>query len=327
MNNDIIDNLNKLSINQEKDKRLDIEKINKNVIKKPFLKWVGGKSQILLDVLKYFPENINNYHEPFLGGGSILLAVLSLQKENLIKIKEKIYAYDINKNLIDLFNNVKNNPNELLNKINNYKEKYNSINDTLVIRKPNNIEDSLTSKESYYYWLRKKFNDMDKNKESLEASALFLFLNKTCFRGIYREGPNGFNVPFGNYKNLNIIDENNLIKISELIKEVIFECKDYSEIFKNVVKDDFIYFDPPYVKINNKSFVNYTHNGFSKENHDNLFSKIKNLNDNVKFLLSNAKVDYVLEVFKEYKYESIKAKRLINSKNPKSKTIEVLIYN
>ena len=169
-----------------------------NTTQKPILKWVGGKSKLLKHIIPLIPKEINNYHEPFVGGGSVLFAILSLQKENKLKINGHIYAYDANEKLIILYNHIKENYEELHNYIVNHINIYESIDGDTINRKPNTIEEAKTSKESYYYWMRKKFNNIEKS--TTESSALFIILNKLCFRGVYRIGPNGFNVPFGHYK-------------------------------------------------------------------------------------------------------------------------------
>ena len=294
-------------------------------MQKPFLKWIGGKTQIIKDIISKIPTEINNYHELFLGGGSVLLAVLSLQKENKITIKKKIYAYDINKTLINVYKNIQHNKDELYNYINLYITEYDNIIGTEINRKPNSIDDAKTSKESYYYWMRKKYNNIDKN--TIECSALFMIINKTCFRGMYREGPNGYNVPYGHYKKTpTIITETDLNYISNLIKDVEFIASDFSSSIKNIKKGDFVYLDPPYAPETEKSFVGYTADGFSLDTHNKLFNEIKKL-DKIKFVMSNAKVDLVTENFKDYNCEDIIARRAINSKKPGSTTIEVIIYN
>ena len=115
------------------------------------------------------------------------------------------------------------------------------------------------SKESYYYWIRKKYNDMsDEERNSIIGSLIFIFLNKTCFRGVYRMGPNGFNVPFGNYMKLKtIISSDELKNMSNMIQNVHFRTSDFTDAITNIRNEDFVYMDPPYVPINNKSFVNY----------------------------------------------------------------------
>ena len=217
--------------------------LNKIKVEKPFLKWVGGKTQILKEVISKFPSEMENYHELFLGGGSVLLAVLTLQKLNKIKIKNKIYAYDINIALINVYKNIQKTPEKVSQYIDLYINEYESITETIINRKPITMKDAKSSKESYYYWLRKKYNEIDKS--TIECSALFIIINKTCFRGMYREGPNGFNVPFGHYKKTpTIISKLELDKISDLIKDVEFKADNFSKSIKNIKAGDFVYIDP-----------------------------------------------------------------------------------
>jgi len=301
------------------------KKMTEHKIQKPFLKWVGGKTQIINDIISKIPTEINNYHELFLGGGSVLLAVLSLQKQNKIVIKNNIYVYDINSVLINVYKHIQNNKDELYKFINLYINEYDSIKGTIINRKPVSIEEAHTSKESYYYWIRHKYNNIDKN--TIECSAIFMFINKTCFRGMYREGPNGYNVPYRHYKNTpTIISETDLNYISDLIKDVEFKHSNFSDSIKNIKEGDFVYLDPPYAPENANSFVGYVTDGFNLENHNLLFSEIKKL-DKIKFIMSNAKVELVTDNFKEYNCEDIIARRAINSKKPGSTTTEVIIYN
>ena len=154
-----------------------------------------------------------------------------------------------------------------------------------------------------------------------------MVINKTCFRGMYREGPNGFNVPYGHYKKTpTVITEADLTYISELIKDVQFMDVGFTTSIKNVGKDDFVYLDPPYAPETKNSFVGYVADGFNLDTHKLLFSEIKKL-EGSKFVMSNAKVDLVTDNFKEYNCQDIVARRAINSKNPESTTVEVIIYN
>lgn len=294
-------------------------------LQKPFLKWVGGKTQIIDSIISKLPNEINNYHELFLGGGSVLFAILSLQKHNKILIKDKIYAYDININLINMYKNIQNKKDELYNILKSYYDEYDSIRGNIINRKPLTIEEAKTSKESYYYWIRNKYNNID--NDTVECSALFILINKICFRGMYREGPNGYNVPYGHYKKTpSLISKKELDDISNLIKNVEFKHNSFIDSIKNIKEGDFIYLDPPYAPENSKSFVGYVEGGFNLETHELLFSKIKKLK-NIKFIMSNAKVDIVTNSFKDYNCQEIVARRAINSKNPGSTTIEVIIYN
>lgn len=297
-------------------------------IQKPFLKWVGGKTQILDNVLSKIPKEFNNYHELFLGGGSVLFAVLSLQKQEKIVIKNKIYAYDINETLIHVYKHIQNNKDVLFGHIERYINEYDSLDGTEINRKPASIDEAKTSKESYYYWIRNKYNTME-DKSSVERSALFMIINKLCFRGMYREGPKGYNVPYGHYKTTpTIITREDLDVVSDLIKDVVFECCGFETSIKKSVKGDFVYMDPPYAPENAKSFVGYVADGFSIDAHNNLFDEVKSLkNKKIKFAMSNAKVGLVMNTFKDYYFEDIVARRAINSKDPSATTMEMIVYN
>jgi DNA adenine methylase len=301
--------------------------MNKDFNVKPFLKWVGGKTQIINNIMSKFPQEIDNYYELFLGGGSVLLSLLSLQKQKKIVIKNKIYACDINSNLINVYKNIQNNREKLYEYIDKYISEYDSIEGISVNRKPTSLEEAKTSKESYYYWIRNKYNNIDKS--SIECSALFMFLNKTCFRGMYREGPNGYNVPYGHYKKTpTIISKKDLENVYDLIKDVVFIDKGFDQIIRNIKYSDFVYLDPPYAPENSKSFVGYVADGFDIDKHNLLFEEINKLGQKkVKFVMSNSHVKMVLDNFQNYNIDNIVARRAINSKNPESTTTEVIIYN
>jgi DNA adenine methylase len=296
-------------------------------LQKPFMKWLGGKSQIINEIIKKVPKKINNYYEIFLGGGSVLLAVLSLEKAGEIVIKNKVYAYDLNEPLINIYKNIQSNKDELFEYITQYITEYDNITGESVNRSPATVEEAKTSKESYYYWIRSMFNSMDKN--TIEYSAVFMFLNKTCFRGVYREGPKGFNVPYGHYKNTpTIITKIELDTISELIKDVEFICGDFRKSMLNIKKGDYVYLDPPYAPETKTSFVKYSKEGFDLECHTALINEIKKIKSkNIKFAMSNSKVTLITENFDDCNMDDIIARRAINSKNPESVTTEVIIYN
>jgi DNA adenine methylase len=307
-----------------------IYQMSETKLQKPFIKWVGGKTQIIDKIMSKIPTEMENYHELFLGGGSVLLAVLSLQKAGKIIIKGNIYAYDLNKQLIQVYRHIQTKKDDLFKWIEKYKNEYSKCPDVekgTANRDPKNITEATTSKESYYYWMRKKFNKL--TYLSVKNSALFILINKLCFRGVYREGPNGFNVPFGHYKKMpEIITKEKLDAISALIKDVIFIGADFEESIQNVTENDFVYLDPPYAPENATSFVGYTKDGFNIDMHKKLFKLTKELSNNqVKFAMSNAKVELITENFKEYKIEDVPARRAINSKNPAACTTEVIIYN
>jgi len=266
---------------------------------KPFIKWVGGKTQILEQVLETFPQSITNYHEIFVGGGSVLLEVLERKL-----VSGKVFAYDLNKSLIELYTNIQNDHEKIFNHLKILYESYEQ------------------SKEKYYYSVRDAFNKDIENTP--ERSAKFIFLNKIGFRGLYREGPNGFNVPYGHYKTTpKMITLEELSQVSTLIKDVEFIHCDFREAIGRVKDGDFMYLDPPYAPETKTSFVGYTKDKFGLKDHEDLFRYVKT--KNVHFTMSNAKVDLVMNNFSDYNIILVKARRAINSKNPESTTTEVIV--
>lgn len=303
----------------------------KPTIPKPILKWVGGKTQILDKLIVEFPTEINNYREIFLGGGSVLLTLLSYVKTGIIKIHGNIYAYDLNEPLIYIYKNIQSNHDELYNEIQKIITEFNSCDNGEINRAPKNIEEAKIAKENYYYWIRSEYNKLNfADKKTIVGSAMFIFLNKTCFRGVFRVGPKGFNVPYGHYNNPEIINKPHLDEIHELIQNVIFECCDFNTSLNSIESNDYVYLDPPYAPETDTSFVGYTENGFNIDNHNNLFKMIHKLTEtNKKIMLSNADVSLVRDNFTDEKYNitSILCKRAINSKNPEAKAKEVIVKN
>ncbi len=326
----ITENFTKLNISTSEKISSNEKSLTKFNFPKPFLKWVGGKSQIIDYLTSKFPTEINNYREIFVGGGSVLLAFLFLVNSKIIKLNGKVYAYDINSSLISLYKNIQKKPLEFYENCKKIIDEFQSIKGNVINRTPNNLEEALTSQESYYYYSRMIYNNLsEEEKNGIYSSALFLFINKTCFRGIYREGPHGINVPYGHYKNPGIIDFEHIVEISKLISEVEFINLDFNESLKQVEENDFVYLDPPYAPETKTSFVGYTKEGFNYEMHTNLFSKIKEISEKTSIMMSNADVQFVNENFGEDKFiiEKIICKRSINSKNPESKTNEVIVMN
>jgi DNA adenine methylase len=337
---------NQAVTNQAVTNQVDINDINFNKlvkevnhqkiqIVKPILKWVGGKTQIMDKLIVEFPTEINNYHEIFLGGGSVLLTLLSYVKEGIIKVHGNIYAYDLNEPLIYIYKNIQSQHNELYDKLQVIITEFNECANGEVNRKPQTIDEAKLGKENYYYWTRSEYNKLSFNdKKTILGSAMFIFLNKTCFRGVFRVGPKGFNVPYGHYKNPEIINREHLEKIHDLIQGVIFECCDYNISLNDVKLNDYVYLDPPYAPETTTSFVGYTENGFSLDNHNNLFKLVHKLTEtNKKMMLSNADVKLVRENFstcvesEKYSISSILCRRAINSTNPEATAKEVIIKN
>lgn len=292
---------------------------------KPFLKWVGGKTQILDEVLSRFPRTMRDYHEPFVGGGSVLLALLNKRTAGTVVVSGTVYASDLNPTLIGLYRNVQGRVEELIVEVRRLVAETPGTAADEVNRSPASLEEALTSPESYYYWSRARFNAIA-DRTSLEASALFLLLNKTCFRGVYREGPRGFNVPYGHYKNPGIVDEDNLRAVSALLKDVVFTCGSFSETLTRVHEGDFVYLDPPYAPLDTTSFVSYTADGFDLETHRALFRLCNGLRQKgASWLMSNADVDLVKEAFPSTEMAIVSCRRAIHSKTPDARANEVLI--
>jgi DNA adenine methylase len=311
--------------------------IKKEEPPKPIIKWVGGKTQILDKLMPEFPRVINNYYEVFMGGGSVLLALLTNIKNGTIELKGTVYAYDLNEALIYVYKNIQSNHEALHDEIQEILQEFNESgedneNESSKTFEPKSEVEAKLSKHNYYYFVREKYNKLSAlEKTSVTGSAMFIFLNKTCFRGVFREGPNGFNVPYGHYSNPEIVNKEHLDKLHHLIAGVVFEAKDF-EASLNEVEDenDFVYLDPPYAPETKKSFVKYTKVGFKIENHRKLFDMCQELTvEKKRFMMSNADVSLVREHFAPEKYfvSSITCKMAINSKNPESKAKEVIIKN
>jgi DNA adenine methylase len=226
-----------------------------------------------------------------------------------------------------LYNNIQKQPKRLYKRLIALITKFEGIPDESNERnlKPVNEVEANKNKESYYYWVRQQYNNM-KERNSCDCSAMFIFLNKTCFRGVYRVGPNGFNVPYGNYNNPSIIDKEHLMEISKLVQNVQFHHMDFAVALQRVVANDFVYMDPPYAPENEKSFVGYNADGFNMEQHLKLFNRCNEMKDNnIRLIMSNADVVLVRDKMSRFNITSIECKRSINSKNPGAKTNEVII--
>jgi DNA adenine methylase len=298
---------------------------------KPFLKWVGGKTQILESVLSLFPQQIQNYHEPFVGGGSVLLGLLSDIRAGRRQLQGTMYASDSNPNLIALYKHIQTNPTGLLEQLHQLNSSFKAIQVFKGTQTPTTLEEANTSQESYYYWIRKQYNE-EKTSLSLRASAMMLFLNKTCFRGVYRENKSHeFNVPFGNYKILpTIYEENHIRAISQLIQHVVFSCQGFEVSLQRIQSGDFVYLDPPYAPETETSFVGYTGDGFSLDQHKKLFELCKGFKaKHIQMVMSNANVPLVTTTFQppDYEVNLVPARRAIHSKDPSATTDEVLLTN
>lgn len=305
---------------------------------KPLLKWVGGKTQILEILLSSMPREMNNYREPFVGGGSVLLAVLERVSRGDIRVHGTLFAYDINEPLISLYKNIQNHWEALYDQVHQLVAAFGECveDNTHLNRKPTTLEEATACKENYYYWIRSEYNRLSaEEKTSILGSAMFLFLNKTCWRGVFRMGPNGFNVPYGNYRHPQIIERDHVQEIHRLLQPVVFACCSFEDAMVTCEPNDFVYLDPPYVPKTRTSFVDYNAGGFSKENHEALFNLVHHYSRGdastmgVKCAMSNARVPMVLNAFAAapYRLQTLRCRRAIHSTNPESTTEEVLIHN
>jgi DNA adenine methylase len=295
---------------------------------KPCLKWVGGKTQILDKVFALFPATMRSYHEPFVGGGSVLIELLERRRAGTLTLTGTIYASDLNPHLITLYQTIQQSPTELIAALQRLAATYTACTGTVVNRAPLTEPEGRESKESYYYWIRARFNTV--TLDPVERAATFLFLNKTCFRGLYREGPRGFNVPFGHYKNPGIYEEATIRGLSALFADVVFTHAPFTQSLAatRVQAGDFVYLDPPYAPIDATSFTGYTAAGFDAAAHDTLFKEIAGIpQKGASALMSNADVELVRKAFPSTSYTTttIRCKRSINSTNPAHHVNEVLV--
>jgi len=293
-------------------------------ITKPFLKWVGGKGQLITQIESYYPFNdkrICKYCEPFVGGGAILFNVLSHYKIN------EAYISDINMELINTYISIRDNYAEMADGLNSLQKYYLSLNDEV--------------RQEVFYRNRDRFNELKQMREdgnTVEKAILMIFLNKTCFNGLYRVNKKGqFNVSMGAYTNPIIFDEDNLRAVSHLLQNVTIVHGDYrlSEGFIN--DKTFVYFDPPYRPISStSSFTAYTEDCFSDKEQIELAQYVSTLDKKkAKILISNSDPSnhnpedtFFRDLYAGYHFYAVEATRMINSKGSgRGKIHELLISN
>lgn len=266
-----------------------------------FVKWAGGKKQLIPQLKQRFPKKIEKYAEPFVGGGAVAFFVLKTYKP------KEIILSDNNEELINCYKVIRDNPDELIGILRGYKEQHN--------------------KEFYY-----KIRDEDpKILSQVLSAARFIYLNKTCFNGLYRVNSKGkFNVPIGDYKNPNICSEEDLREISNLLKGIRIEIMPFEEVLKYAKKGWFVYFDPPYHPLKKgKSFTMYTKDKFLEEEQKRLAKLFKELDNNsCEVMLSNSDTDFIKSLYPSYRVNTVKAARMINSKGTgRGKINELVITN
>jgi DNA adenine methylase len=301
----------------------------------PIIRFMGDKTQIIHTILPRFPKEFDNYHENFIGAGSVLFGLLKYKDEYKIKINGNIYAYDMNETLINMYKNIQNHPNEIYENLTTMFNDYFCIKKLNGKRNPVNYQEAISSKESYYYWIRAYYNNVTQaQKNTPLCSAMLIFLNKTGFRGLYRTSCNGFNVGFGGNTNPIMPTYKHLIEVHNLIRGVNFICSDFTESLSlennTLIKEnDFIYLDPPQAPVNKANFMIYSKEEFTIKQHIKFFQLCNILNDkNIKFVMSNAKVKFVTQSFNsKFNIETIIYKKNISLKNPGITTQELLISN
>lgn len=292
---------------------------------RPFVKWAGGKGSLIPQLNNFYPYELKNgiierYIEPFVGGGAVLIDIL--QKYDI----QEVYAFDINIDLINSYNVIKYNVEELINNLKQMETEY--------------LQLGQEERKKYFYNMRDEYNnyELEENEQNIQRAAQFIYLNRTCFNGLYRVNKNGkFNVPVGNYKNPTICDEENLRQLSQLIQNVQFQYGDYSRSMEYVTENTFVYFDPPYRPLNVTSgFTSYTKEDFNDENQRELARFYGELNvRNAKLMLSNSnpkninKEDTFFDnIYQGFNINQIQASRMINANsNGRGKISEILVTN
>jgi len=289
---------------------------------KPFLKWAGGKTQLLNDIENNFPYKTNDefsFVEPFVGSGAVLFWVLN----NFPNLKSAVIN-DINEDLINSYKTIKSNVAELISILRKYESEYHFL------------SEQIEEKKEYYYDKRNLFNTRESNQTT--QAALFIFLNRTCFNGLYRVNKkNEFNVPIGSYKKPMICDESNLLSVSKLLQKVEILSGDFEQTIKYANEDSVFYFDPPYKPLSEtSSFNSYAKDEFN----DNEQKRLKLFCDQLdslgqKWILSNSDVkgknpndNFFDDLFAGYQIKRVMAKRSINANASKrGQLTELLILN
>lgn len=274
-----------------------------NVTITPIVKWAGGKRQLLPIIKPMLPDGYNRYYEPFFGGGALFFDLKP----------KKAVINDCNPFLMNMYLQVQNNAEDVMNNLQDMEGKYNHF---------------TTDKEKtdYYLTMRRAFNNCIDHKEySVYSASLLIFLNKAGFNGLYRVNAKGqYNVPTAHRKELHLYDRNNIVGVSKVLRKAKILTGDYKVACKSAKENDFVFFDSPYYD----TFDTYQAGGFTKNNHKELYCLYDELNDKgVRIMLTNNDCEFIKDLYGKYKIKSVQVKRMINcdSKNRKGK--EVIITN
>ena len=266
----------------------------------PFVKWAGGKSQLIKEIIRRLPSKINDYYEPFVGGGAVLFYLRP----------KKAHINDINTVLINAYNVIKNSPHLLIKQL--------------------TILDQIECTKETYNLIREKFNNKILcNEYDIDLAAYFIFLNKRCFNGLYRVNSQGlFNVPFNNRSQCVSCNKENIVQISNYLKHVDIHNEDFEVSLRNAKKGDFIFIDSPYAPLNSTSFDAYTKDKFDRKSHIRLLKVFKELDKKGCYLmLTNHNTDFIRSLYDGYKIDVVNVKRNINNVGNNRKGEEVIITN
>ncbi|HHQ45505.1 MAG TPA: DNA adenine methylase [Candidatus Altiarchaeales archaeon] len=265
------------------------------------VKWAGGKKQLLDQFKTLYPKEFNDYYEPFIGGGAVFFHLKQLDGHR------KYFISDNNKDLVEVYRAVKDDIDQLIKLLETYKKNH------------------MKNPKEHYYKIRDDFN---KTTSGVERAAEFIYLNKTCFNGLYRvNSKGGFNVPIGNYKNPGIVNEKSLRKASRLLQGVEIECMPFEETLKLPKKGDFIYLDPPYHPLSEtSSFTSYTKEDFTEKDQERLLEYYKKLDRRgCLLMLSNSDTEFIKQLYRDYDLHKVKAKRAISCKGEGRGEIKELV--
>ena len=270
----------------------------KNGTLKPLLKWAGGKGQLVSELVQLVPKNFGSYHEPFAGGAALFFA---LYRQGLLKRKQSVLS-DINKELIDTYKCIRDDVESVIKKLRTFRYD-----------------------KDQFYKIRAQTPDV---LTPPERAARMIYLNRTCFNGLYRvNSQGGFNVPFGRFTNPTICDADNLRAVSLTFKDAKLRCQPFSAVLDSVRKNDFVYFDPPYVPLSETAkFVSYVKNGFGLSDQEELAEVFNKLSERgVKVMQSNSDTDWVHKRYRKFKRLSVQARRSVNSRADRRGAIQELI--
>jgi len=266
-----------------------------------FVKWAGGKKQLLSQFERVFPKRINTYIEPFVGGGAVAFYIIKKYKP------KKVILSDINEELINAYNVIKDNPEELIELLKKYRAEHD---------------------QETYYRIRAENPEL---LSEVSRAGRFIYLNKTCFNGLYRvNSKGGFNVPIGSYKNPSIFSEKDIMEIAHLLRNVEIKVMSFEKVLDIAKKGDFIYFDPPYYPLKKgKSFTTYTKGNFLEKEQILLARVFAGLDKKgCTVMLSNSDTDFINDLYKDYKPQIVMASRMINCNGEgRGKIRELVITN